>query len=1032
MALISRKLTYFFLVSGLIAVLLSSYPIVFFGKSYVSPGYGPQLLYDDWPLIPGYKSPDRESLSSDHGAMPWAFLPYSRVQHEAVFEHGEFPLWNRYNSAGLPLFGQGQSMILDPLHWIVVAGEGNGWAWDVKFLLSKLLFLTGIGACVFSITRSRAITFALMVSVAFIGFYYYRFNHPVYFNLTYVPWLFFSYLALIRGLQGGDVIGSRRWQLWPMFGIFAMSLLLLFSGTPKGTSILFGALHFAGLIGVIGTSKGIREKAINFGVLLVLWTAIALASAPHWLIFLDTLSKVSTVYDNPHCGFNSRLWWFIDSLFLGPKLLPWGGPTMNTFLSVCALMVLVVFPRLVRKPIFWMALLPLVGLLAFAYGVIPNHICQKIPLIGSIHKTFYVCFIAAIVFAVVLAGFGLREFFADLKAGVGRFKWTVFVLILFALFVHWAYPDYDSYDAALSAAGMLAAFGIGGTVLLFLLGIWLYRPGRGFSVPSTVVLGCLFVLPHSYHGLHFSTGWKDLDALIINPTPRADYLEPSPAIESLGHLLSDDNFPSGEYGSEVSPTLSDKSKLVTIILERAKRTGGNQEEIKKYEEVLKKSIMSSSDSLEIQHHAVNFLRGVKARPWPEGPERLLGDGRGPMSGFYSFLKLESLNGPDALMHARYMEFLDLMGWRLPRCEHWLRTMKGDETFRFEALLDVLNVGYLLSTRRDIGTPHLTSDFIRYADTKEVPTENEGDGQSWSLSLQKGPSRGVDRVSCAPQSKGLKPDGKEDNVFVMDFNVPDVESEAENVIVAINLDRQSPPGLWDTEASGYLSSASFKRGTPLLNSSDGVVQIPVSGPSQRLWIYTCADGFDQPDSQYRIRAAVKKAKVPPLVMSSDMKVWEREHPWPRAFFVDEIATYIDRDHDLAKFIRQADGLPLAAVEAEKTLWPNPERTVVAATDYRLTSNSTSFRIEAPSSGMVVLTETHIPGDVHVTINGGSGQVMTVNHAFRGIEIKEPGLYDIKFFYRPQYWSTAWIMFGLGLGLVILISLLCIRYQRRSAE
>jgi len=899
-----------------------------------------------------------------------------------------------------------------------------------------------------------------------------------------------------------------------MFGIFAMSLLLLFSGTPKGTSILFGALHFAGLIGVIGTSKGIREKAINFGVLLVLWTAIALASAPHWLIFLDTLSKVSTIYDNPHCGFNSRLWWFIDSLFLGPELLPWGGPTTNTFLSVCALMVLVVLPRLVRKPVFWMTFLPLVGLLAFAYGVVPNHICQKIPLIGSIHKTFYVCFIAAIVFAVVLAGFGLREFFADLKAGVGRFKWTLFVLILFVLFVHWAYPDYDSYDAALSAAGMLAAFGIGGTVLLFLLGIWLYRPGRGFSVPSTVVLGCLFVLPHSYHGLHFSTGWKDLDALIINPTPRADYLEPSPAIESLGHLLSDDNFPSGEYGSEVSPTLSDKSKLVTIILERAKRTGGNQEEIKKYEEVLKKSIMSSSDSLEIQHHAVNFLRGVKARPWPEGPERLLGDGRGPMSGFYSFLKLESLNGPDALMHARYMEFLDLMGWTLPRCEHWLRTMKGDETFRFEALLDVLNVGYLLSTRRDIGTRHLASDFIRYADTKEVSTENEGDGQSWSLSLQKVSSLGVDRVSCAPQSKGLKPDGKEDNVFVMDFHVPDVESEADHVIDALRLerndqqrmlnicdpsssselferyvdkypdllaaytaDRQSvskmewgrmhycklgfkenrkvlPPGIFHTGGPDNVLGASFKRGVPLLNSSGGVVQIPVSGPSQRLWIYTCADGFDQPDSQYRIRAAVKKAKVPPLVMSSDMKVWEREHPWPRAFFVDEIATYkevnqpsyrygaysrcpaiatyIDRDHDLAKFIRQADGLPLAAVEAEKTLWPNPERTVVAATDYRLTSNSTSFRIEAPSSGMVVLTETHIPGDVHVTINGGSGQVMTVNHAFRGIEIKEPGLYDIKFFYRPQYWSTAWIMFGLGLALVILISLLCIRYQRRSTE
>ncbi|MBT6247467.1 MAG: hypothetical protein HOI43_18765 [Gammaproteobacteria bacterium] len=1166
----SRKLTFFLLISGLIAVLLSSYPIVFFGKSYVSPGYGPQLLYDDWPLIPGYKSSDRESAGGDPGAMAWAFLPYSRVQHEAVFDHGEFPLWNRYNSAGLPLFGQGQSMMLDPLHWIVVAGEGNGWAWDVKFLLAKLLFLIGIGACIFSITRSRAISFVLMVSVAFIGFFYYRFNHPVYFNLTYVPWLLFSYLQLIRGLQGINVTGAGRWRLWPIFGIFATSLLLLFSGTPKGTSILFGALHFAGLIGVIAVSKGARGKAVNFGILLVLWIAIALASAPHWLIFLDTLSKVSTVYDNPHCGFNSRLWWFIDSLFLGPELLPWGGPTTNTFISACALMSLVVLPRLVRKPVFWMALLPLVGLLAFAYGVIPNHICQKIPLIGSIHKTFFVCFIAAIVFAVMLAGFGLQEFFADLKTGVGRIKWTVFVVFLFALFTYWAYPYYGSYDAALSAAGMLAAFGIGGAALLFLLGIWLYRPGTGFSVPSTVALGCLFVMPHIYHGLHLSSGWKDLDALIINPTPRADYLEPSPAIDSLGYLLPADSFQlshddgendrneskvicddsavsdvfesyvnkypdllaayhkasggrskgdwgkshycsSGESEGRVYQGPDNKNTVVTIILERAKRTGGDDGEIEKYEEELKESIRNSTDSLEMHQHAVNFLHRVKARPWPEGPERFLGNGRGPMSGFYSFLKLESLNGPDALMHARYMEFLDLMGWTLPRCEHWLRTMQGGDFFRLEPLLDVLNVGHLLSFRRDIGTRHLVSEYISYSDSVEAPSENEGDGQSWSLSLQKVPSLGADRVSCAPQSKGLRPDGQVDNVFVLDIQSPGVNTNSVDVIDAVRLERKDqgqavticdasgsselfesyvdkypdllaaytsdltgksiadwgrthycklglnenrrilPPGVFHTGGPNYVLATSPKRGSPLLNGSDGAVQIPVSGSSQRLWIYTCADGFDKPDSQYRIRAAVKKAKVPPLVMNLDMKVWEREHPWPRAFFVDEIASYIDPDlakykygehagcpetasyvdgdHDLAKFIRQADGLPLAAVESSKTVWPTSERTVVAATDYQLTSNSTSFRVEAPTSGIVVLTETHIPGDIHVTINGNLGEVMTVNHAFRGVEIKEPGSYDIKFFYRPRLWYTSWILFGLGLTLLIVIlSSLRILYQR----
>jgi len=73
MTSVSRKLAYFLLISGFIAVFLSSYPI-FFGKSYVSPGYGPQLLYDDFPLIPGYKSSDRENTGGDPGAMVWRII----------------------------------------------------------------------------------------------------------------------------------------------------------------------------------------------------------------------------------------------------------------------------------------------------------------------------------------------------------------------------------------------------------------------------------------------------------------------------------------------------------------------------------------------------------------------------------------------------------------------------------------------------------------------------------------------------------------------------------------------------------------------------------------------------------------------------------------------------------------------------------------------------------------------------------------------------------------------------------------------
>ena len=72
MTSVSRKLAYFLLSSIFIAVFLSSYSI-FFEKSYVSTSYGPQLLYDDFPLTPGYKSSDLENTGGDPAAMVWAY-----------------------------------------------------------------------------------------------------------------------------------------------------------------------------------------------------------------------------------------------------------------------------------------------------------------------------------------------------------------------------------------------------------------------------------------------------------------------------------------------------------------------------------------------------------------------------------------------------------------------------------------------------------------------------------------------------------------------------------------------------------------------------------------------------------------------------------------------------------------------------------------------------------------------------------------------------------------------------------------------
>jgi hypothetical protein len=116
------------------AVIASAYPVVFLGKSFVSPNYGAVLLYDGFPTLPGYSQDQVSDVKgSDVGATLWQDVPYSMIQHRALFRDGELPLWNRYDSAGSPLLGQGQSMFGDPLQLLVVTS--NTW-WRNGFLPS--------------------------------------------------------------------------------------------------------------------------------------------------------------------------------------------------------------------------------------------------------------------------------------------------------------------------------------------------------------------------------------------------------------------------------------------------------------------------------------------------------------------------------------------------------------------------------------------------------------------------------------------------------------------------------------------------------------------------------------------------------------------------------------------------------------------------------------------------------------------------------------------------------------------------------
>ena len=282
---------------AIFAAVLSCYPVVFFGKSFVSPNFrdGTFLIYEAFPTLPGYEDTSLENAkASDVGAMMWAHLPYSVIQSRAIFKDFELPLWNRYNSNGVTLLGQGQSMFGDPLHVMVILAGGASWAWDIKFLLAKILFAAGLGLTVYAATRHLPSSLVLAFSSAFIGFFSYRFNHPAFFSLCYAPWILYGWFRI---LQAPTAKANALWT----GGLILANWTVMNSGTAKEAYTLLLSLNFCGLLLFLLSREDKRLKLRKF--LYLVWAGLlfVLISTPVWLTFLDAL-KQSYTFSNWRAG----------------------------------------------------------------------------------------------------------------------------------------------------------------------------------------------------------------------------------------------------------------------------------------------------------------------------------------------------------------------------------------------------------------------------------------------------------------------------------------------------------------------------------------------------------------------------------------------------------------------------------------------------------------------------------------------------------------------------------------------------------
>ncbi len=159
-----------------------------------------------------------------------------------------------------------------------------------------------------------------------------------------------------------------------------------------------------------------------------------------------------------------------------------------------------------------------------------------------------------------------------------------------------------------------------------------------------------------------------------------------------------------------------------------------------------------------------------------------------------------------------------------------------------------------------------------------------------------------------------------------------------------------------------------------------------------------------------------------VMGADrLKAGRRASPWPRAFFADGVATYADAA-DLLRRVG-ASKTPFAAVqEGDRQALKatsgllNKAGTVVPAQHYGLTANSTSFVVTAGGPGVAVLSESYLPRDFRVSLNGRRVEYFRVNHVFKAVAIPSAGQWRVDFEYRPARWTFSLILGGLGLLVV----------------
>lgn len=372
---------------SLLAVVVNCHPVVFGGKSFVSPMRGMALVYDWWPPLPAMgPTPQASNHGSDTSAVLIWGVPAGFIESRSLLEHGELPLWDRYGHAGETLLGQAISMLGDPLHLIVILGRGSAWAWDIKFLTAKFLFCIGFGLLMLRLLGNRPLSLIYAALAAYCGAFFYINNHPVFFVFSYAPWILLSALAWLDV----QTRGRARWGLAWLLATFAC----FNAGHVETAVVLIGGLNLAAVAGALIGCRKITDPAkvvarMTVGTLLFLGLA-----APVWMSFLGALENSYSLHSEvqvTQLPFVSLAGIFDDLFFLLPlKDDSFAAVAPGTSLLVMAGCILSVLKcrQLKGEPFFWVNGSAILLWGGCVFGWVPVAVLAAIPLLNRVGHVY--------------------------------------------------------------------------------------------------------------------------------------------------------------------------------------------------------------------------------------------------------------------------------------------------------------------------------------------------------------------------------------------------------------------------------------------------------------------------------------------------------------------------------------------------------------------------------------------------------------------------------------------------------------------